>query len=1034
MGLTRTAPVLAAGDDVTASSHRTLLLALDELLAARYNSRSWLAFEASPDLEVGDPFLFGTASNLRSAAAAYDESEEFPPAPTGGQVVRYVNGAKVVFVTGFSAYLTLNRRRVDWQSPEESSPSVWWLGLDRPERFEALRVADVVVEDYADPIAETSEAFTWRSHWDRHGCIRVHNGNRHTLTLRFQSFPEQEVEIPPYGVVCGRRQGPGDAFVFESTYLPLTASDDVAKWEKHHAGSTAGSMEVAEAIVATFPAWARCSGFLPPDSTAREMGAFTGAAPQGSDRTSDWMIHRGVIQSVVLDKRDGTVEVTDLPWLGAGTETATAWAGHVRVEYDAGTDRVVLTSEAEAPDGAAADEWEHDLVPRSSNLLGNVVVALKAAPVELAFPPDLPFGAQRTWPALPVGYGRINQNSASLKSPVGVERYDYHTLGIDEFGVAQRWDTKLSESFPDTTQAPGLSATAEFFKSSDAICRKHTISSVQGDRSLSSVSLALLHKLDTSGEDFRWQSVSGVGLYSPRRFVAWAPRVFHHAGQVSGSSAVFRQHPQDVGVDGSADGLGLDLGWQVQPIATSAVQIESGPPSGEETELGRDVYPPADVLHIANQHLREPGWWMENRERMIAGTLDPNERLQSWRVKRTSEQFNELALAINSVREVYRVTIRDLHKDPLPLGDITAQYPFSQTDEPFAVPAGWIAGRYDSDGALQDWASTWGIALESGVPGLTALRAQGLRHWVARSTGLGTPITLAIESPQEHGQFLTESFATVNGETYSSWSAWTGVSQLHLFGGRGTDDGYRWLSWTEAQRVFAPLGVATPEVPGGERFDPTIEVDAGANIILGELGTSGSSSSQSVVVDTALTIFRNPSPSGSWIRVIEDSEDLRLIDQETGVPMRMDAYALHEIQRSDAANNYGTVSARGTTTAQPVLVENGVEIAPRLLTPRSPTAPATVLWPTASHYTNETGALIVASPEPWWSFAWDGDGALPLVHGAYTQQAPDPGGFRWREVTAEEMPITPAKLASWGWPAWACYHAQIIARTGVLRN
>lgn len=95
MALTQTVTLVTPGTTEapsapTAAQINDLNSALDEILQARFGSRSFLAFAVgtAPGLEAGDRFRFGTATNLQQLIAdEYDVADETPAAPTAPEVV-----------------------------------------------------------------------------------------------------------------------------------------------------------------------------------------------------------------------------------------------------------------------------------------------------------------------------------------------------------------------------------------------------------------------------------------------------------------------------------------------------------------------------------------------------------------------------------------------------------------------------------------------------------------------------------------------------------------------------------------------------------------------------------------------------------------------------------------------------------------------------------------------------------------------------------------------------------------------------------
>jgi len=1035
MSLTRTAPTVGSGGNISAESHRELLLAMDELIGARFNNRSWLIFTCVPQLELGDVFIFGTPDNLSIGGAAYDPADETPPNPTSPDVVSTDTVTQVIWLTGYSDTLTLNRRTVDYDPG--TGTETWFVGTVLPQRFEPLRIADICVEDYTDPVAGVNTTFTMRLHWDKYGCVRVHNGNRFTLTLAFEGGGQDDIEIPAYGIVTLRREIADYIFEQDSYYLPLTiGSDDETEWSdpitwtKASDGQTAGSMEVLTDLVSGLSDWCRFAPVLDVDTTASEKAYFTGSDPVGTDYALDWLIHKGKLLSVVLDRRDGATTVQELTWNGLASVPDASWSGIV--DFD-----VYLTawlrfqSAVTPPSGAGPTEWEHDLIPISTNLTGGQILPL--VPSSYLYGPlgGGDSAAPYTDP-LPLGE-RASTATTVYSTKYGGTTAIRYSHYLDEPAV-----TSVDLDIDLETYAPDLGGTGAWVKCFGASGRweETTTSATIG---MSVFSTDLLARADTSGALLKWLTVR-LGTYSPRfRFLAGEPRKYMAAGEESGGSAVYDYHPQEKDIYGTPDGQGGPVTVDLKTISTSQIAIEGAAWTRTATDRGADVFVPTDLLHVVAENIATPGWWATNRDRILAGTFEVEEQLMTWRPPRQTAQWNALANAMNAVQEVYRADIRYLHRDPLP--DDINHPPWSYSGEnPFAVPAGWVCGRYDDDdGRLDAWGVTWGITIQADVPDVATLEAIDRTWWGQDKNTAGEIVGLSQYLDSTYN--VTDDLEVVNGYTFHFWKFWSKDASRHLFGGAGATDLYRWLHYDDAAAVFDLLGVAVPPPPAGERYDPVIETDSSVTQLTGTLGT-GSVSFTTPINYVAQTAYRSPSSTGTWIQVWDGELSgiryvgFRIIDSVTSQKMRIqlkpglsgtEDWAVFEREASSACIGNWETSVRRKTVFNSAQThsDSGAYFAIE-----------DNVWRSGVEIYSTTPVLVIAAPELWTDFAWDSPidatwSENPSEQYTIYENPWTTGGLRHAEFDAGT--ITPASLRTEGWNTHGAYHCQIVQRTGVLR-
>ncbi len=1025
MGLSLTAPTIAAGSEPSAQEHRELLLAADELLSARYNDRTWLVFDTVPQLELGDVCLFGTPDNLDAGAyTAYDVADETPANPSSGSVLSYDTATKVIWLTGYADTTTLNRRTVDYNPG--TGTETWWVGTVRPQRWEPLRIADVLIEDYTDPVASDNVTFTWRSHWDKHGCVRFHNGNRFAITLTFEDASQTDVEIPAYGILCGRRTNHDQPFEWDSKYIHLTAEGDPINWQKRHDGQFAASMELLDVLLTdSANSWLRYVPVIDNDSTASEQSSFTGSAPSGSDNLWDWLWHRGLLASVVLDRRDGTTTVTYLQWNGLDSVPDATWSGHVTVTVGP-FDAITFESDATAPSGAGPTEWEHDLIPISCNITGGAILQLQPGPVTLN---PVVGGWEHYSGPLPV---------ATLGSS-GTTFYSTESGGSTTATVTERTasDVTPGTSYPDDTisdflPAPGSGTTA-IQKVFGAIGRTNAFTTSAG-HGASIFSEELLRRVDTSGVLMGWTTASHYSLTGRLRFVARRPRKYHEADPDQ------EYHPQDKDLLGTTDGLGGALGVELASVKSSPVSIEGDPWDGIQTTTGGPMFVPTDQLHAVASNIAASGWWNTNRDRIIAGTFDDEDDGIAWRPPRLVEQWNAMANAINAVQEVYHADIRHLFKDPLP-SDVNHP-PFSYSGEdPFAVPADWICGRHDSGDTLLDWALLWGVTPILGVPDVDTLAAIDRKVWQTQSNSSGEVCLLDIILESDYN--FVNSTTNVNGYDYRGYSALDADRSRLLFGGAGDWSDYVYLTATLTEAVFDPLGVRVPPPPVGERYNPVIEEDSGMSAVNGSIASGTPDPLTQSILCQAQQAYRSPDSSGTWLHVWDgELAGINNVGFRLTGAFGAEKFIVEWV--NTGATDY-TVFQRDTSTE---CIDNG-QLSPRDKTLFSSAETHSFheayseiranAWRSGTEIYATTPFLVIAAPEMWCEFEWDTfDFSFPAASyppsGQYhiNVYSPSSGGLSHGEYGIGA--IDADTLIDDGWSSHGAYHCQVVQRTGTLRD
>ncbi len=1100
----------------SAATHNTLLAAIDQILDCRFGGRSFLAFGPGPSLETGDGFQFGTITNTALlASVAYDSSHETRATPSGGEVLGYDAATKNITLTGGDSYLTLNRVKVTW-TPPLGTPSSWWVGGFLPGRFLPLTIADIVIEAYTDPLAHVNTKFTWRSHWDKYGCVRFHNGNRFALTIHFQDESQTDVVIPPYGILTGRRLDPDQPFAWNFKYLCATVENDPLLWAKHAPGQFAASMELIENMVDQMVGgrnspghWCRFNAGFTDDTTSSDQPYFTGATPATSDKLLDWIVHKGDLLSVILDKRDGTVQTRTIHWPGVAAGSDASWSGLLTVTYPS-PDTLRITSITTPPAGAEDDEWEHDLVPISTNLIGAIPRSIRGGSDiwlgNIVHGTELP---QTDWQLQPTTWHRSTDEVFKPflgSGTVYVTAFNVDSVSFSEDGLdINSWNQTVGSALALPSIGTGFAQSGtSLVRSLGGLQRRQEISLTSGTgwtrpAHLSAAILRYLIARQEIGTDewsAVWRRACCVGSTGSIRRFDPTPREFMPSGAMNEGVAVHDHHPQDTEVSGSADGLGLGIGWGPASIQESPVAMELYVWHRVESDRGRTVWEPADALDYVLAHVDEVGWWQSNRMSILAGGVPEEAKLQALRIPRSQSAYNAYVDAVNSVQEVRPMTVSDIRNHPLP--DDCRRFPFDYEGEhAFAVPYGWSVGRYDAGNRLKNWCDYWGIDYESApLPNLTDLRGTMQQHWemiprlleISYTEPTGGPWTYPITYlPIWHGveydpsiiapeEYFLEQFepytmsvvisggyqktddsvfaaetttGTTNGESYSSWKAWTLDAQRLLFGGGGTDSGYRWASEAAVRAVFDDLGVEPPPALVGEPYLPRF-VEA-----------TGTERTAGVEVDTVAadypTVRSAASPLGvrwpardpfavepTWLRFIEDGQPFRLSEPYAEVGQKFstldwDGTSAHHFMHSSYGisipedPNWGVTYGSQRQAFREVWDPDDLllsQYSSRCVLPTFDPTTNEPAWPDVARIVCSVPCLVIGTPEP----RYHGDYVTEEDDDMYAATTPaGTYGMRVLEAPAGTV-IDCAWLQTQEWPESPAYHLQIVRRTGILRS
>lgn len=1044
MSIALTASYVADNESTYASKHGFMLKALDELVYARYNGCSWLAFRSNlePQLPTGDVFTFGTITNLQSigTAIAYNSANETVNSASL-TITAYNTSSNVAFVSDFPTK-TLNRKTITWQAPIESGSSTYYLGIDGiPERFESLQTADILIQNYVDPIYADTSHFSYRSHWDKYGAVRIHNGNRFPLEINIQS---QTVVLHAYGIVTARRTHQTGSFTIDTSYFPITKPGDRMSYQGNETGQIAGCMDGAYNVFGN-STWLRYNSALPDyDSTSEEKNSFVGHLPTSADYYYDWLIHTGSFISVITDKNTSECYRELLTWNGLSTGFATNNA--VTLTYNPTSIR--LTSRADSQLGHS--NFEHDIIPLSCNMNGSVIFSIKYGKTF-----EVPATSYWTHLQQPLPYGSVISSSNTIYTPFGIE-YSYPIFEFSQRSLLPAMFGTLGSVFPSINYGSSIYETSDtFLKTNGAIGRHVEIAFNNQWHNYGDFSANLLVNNAVSGSTIKWNCVTSKGKSSERqRFISYARRKYQTENGMIDiyGNAFFLFHPQDGETSGSLDGSGSFAAMTGRDIHRTDIQIEDTDYQLADSALGMEVYLPRTNLYYVLDNIYNSSWWVANRS-IVFGGITEQQKLISWRLPRLTEHLNDLVKAINNVVEVYPVTIKDLYKDPLPNGSET--FPYSFGNEPsFAIPSSWIAGRYDTNNTLKNWCTTWGISYQTTLPNINTLESIDRYLWAERQVDYALDFGHSAEFA-EWKKLYALNYSTAYGNTvplydslgrvvntYPQYKAWYYTHQRKLFGGAGSKNGYVYVNEADAQSVFFSMSINLPTRLAGERYTPSYSEDGALSKLTGDSFASyddGLPPHYREVMD-AFIFYKKPEAGGSYIQTVRDAEAFRLISTGltvsnrrkyqsqlklgTGITYQWLVHEYPETVDTIAAHN------RSTEYLAPQASENLIPTSPKTDNPA---------YKTLTEIYSDVPVLLVCGPEPYFTHQYDAMDYSPSISPGIpipeTYNTNNPVGSMFvKEVSVSDMPITSDKIQSWSGQTWPVWHCQIVRRTGTLRS
>lgn len=1032
MSLTLTASYVSTNESTYATKHGYMLLALDELLNARFSGKTPLAFSATPDFPLGDRYSFGTPSNLTPIAGPYTAASESIGSPA---VVTTYAAGQVALVTGGNSFRSLNRKQINY------SGSDWWLDFtgNDPERFERLALADIAVENYTDPVAGNNTTFTFRSHWSRHGCIRIHNGNRFNLDVKIHAYnTTQSVTVAPYGILTGRRLHQTGSFSFDGTYLHITKAGDRMSFQRNDDGQSAANMETAYEILSTTN-WLR---FYKPesdyDTTSRETASFTGTNPAESNYFYDWINSRGTFLSVLTDLNTNTVLQTEVYFGGLSAGFTTT--DYVTVNYYVGSTVARFQSTVIYPH----NNYTHVLVPLTSNFTNGQIIDIKGAGTDVALPSIQLWGhLQNTFP-----FSRMVKTDNDYYPPdyngdtITYPTFDYTSPVIDTTNW-NKYNKLVSDVFPTQTNPSEFTVTSTFLKTNGALGRQYDLTLNTASVQYADFDLDLLENLKLDAMP-KWTFLSSYGLHSSRlRFVPFAYRKYQPAGSLVGGDASYTSHPEDNDLQGTPDKSGSQQSLNVFASTVTSLRIEGQDFTRYADGVGMDLYlPTSNLWYVVNKLQTEPNWWLTNDYNNFTET----QKLLTWRLPRLVEHLNDLVKAINNVAEVYPVDVRDLYKNPLPSNCF--ELPFTLNNDPaYAVPTDWVAGRTEGGSGgntLTDWATIWGVTVSNINAEIQALQSHEKYIWILwKANRTSSPpyglYTYAVEkikytswSPSSEGE--TNNY---NGVTFGKDKAIEPNDFARLFGGCSPYNTYRYIKKNDMASAFSSLGVNIPTVPIGERFTPTYYEDTSLTKVGGTyFGNESDPSHQRTWLDWVAHLFyKNNAGAGStWRRRIRDGEVFRIIKDNSTAKRR---YYLP--QQTSGLSTYEWF-VHETSEDATSITDN--TFSDRTMCPQTASAvdsfgvmTTAEAYPTVTEIHGDYGVLLLAGPEPTFQFSWKNpipayDYVTPYHEVTTTTSS---GNLFVKEVAAADMPITVDKIKIWSGIDHDTWHVQVIERNGILR-
>lgn len=393
-------PTVAVGSPVLAAGLDGLLRAADERLERLFSgSRSWWAFNTSA----------APAHQIPPTGAVYvlsdDADRDLLPAPGtagcphgGNWPAQYDHAAHVAE----AAALTItgaDTLDIAWVVTGSFSPDVYtwgdsasvlerthsgqsrplkWDGSFEPERFHRYAMADVFIESGAET--------DWEWLHDKFGCVRFHNLSLFEITIDLGGG--QSIAIDSRRVRIVRRlsrTGTWDTTL--RRYFPKCLPGDVPMWDN----DTSDMVNLPLRSQAANPLFRQCllQSMFRPHALTDDPGMFSAEIsavlpPVDTEASlAAAVVQQGEFEAIRTSTGDDTiVDRFTLIYSGESLATTPAeWAdAGLTVSLDDSTRGAVLEVDGAftpPPTGV----WHFDLISRSTNLTGGIVVAVKSATV-----------------------------------------------------------------------------------------------------------------------------------------------------------------------------------------------------------------------------------------------------------------------------------------------------------------------------------------------------------------------------------------------------------------------------------------------------------------------------------------------------------------------------------------------------------------------------------------------------------------------------------------------------------------------------
>lgn len=414
------APTVTFGDPVLAAGLDGILAEADRKLSLLFaGGRSWLAFPSAgvPAHQVpilGIPYVL-TADDKRvliPAAGSLDSSagffwpHQYIPAhhqsaadaltligPDAQNVAWEVSGTYSVDGYAWGEAAKVLERNVGGDVRPLRLTGSW-----EPERFQRYAVADVFTEDDAITGA------TWAQ--DKIGIVRFHNLGRGPVTFTLDGGIT--VSVPARGCRIIRRTSRTGAWITAPIrhYLPYCLPGDVPMVD----GSPGGNQVLRSQGANPIFRQVIIQTMFRPQRLTHGPGLFSNTvldvrgAVDPTSKLAELLADHGNLDAVRTSTLDATLtQVFSLGYAGNLSTTPSDWAAcGLVVSLDNTQRAAVVTPDPAFPpptDGSTTGAWIFDLISRSTNITGGIVVSVDPSRVLRPWFPD-PAGADAWFSAM----------------------------------------------------------------------------------------------------------------------------------------------------------------------------------------------------------------------------------------------------------------------------------------------------------------------------------------------------------------------------------------------------------------------------------------------------------------------------------------------------------------------------------------------------------------------------------------------------------------------------------------------------------